>query len=111
MWPDLATITGTYYVRHLFKIASLQHKKSEHLLDFNFHLSRWPSSGTTELCFYTTGLPHLPTYAHTPVYMELVLRQTPTMVCVLNTILGCAMLWSWVVGQGGDDVTGCDVAA
>ena len=54
-YSDCGTI-GTHYVRHLFKIAPLWYKKSQCLLDFNFYLSRWPSSGTTGLCCYTTGL-------------------------------------------------------
>jgi len=56
---------GTHYVRHLFKITPLRCKKSQHLLNLNFHLSRQPSSGTTGLC-PTSLLYHWPTpSAHT----------------------------------------------
>jgi hypothetical protein len=81
--------TGTHYVRHLFKITPLQSNKSQRLLNFNFHLLRQPSSGTTGLC--PTSLPyHWPTpSAHTCSYCCSLCWGKLQSWYVLNTILLC----------------------
>ena len=78
--------TGTHYVRHLFKIAPLRSNKSQHLLDFNFHLLRQPSSDYWTLPYLTAILL---TYPICPHMLTLLLRQTPTMVCAWHYSVQC----------------------